>query len=201
MEYTKSNFYVPLKNFLNMVQEIWVHSFRFVPFPKSNFSMWMWTIHRCARNICITTGIVSSVCCDLDGFCFWFVGLWTCCLHYKSEHAQKELTWRLSGLAKWFMADSGIIFLCHWKWKMKTGNSPSPLGARIAQSVKQWATGCRVRVRSLPGARHFSLLHSVQTLSGAHPASYSGAAVASFPGAKVARKRIWPLTSICCRGH
>jgi hypothetical protein len=45
-------------------------------------------------------------------------------------------------------------------------------GAAIAQSIQRWATGCTAGVRFPTWARHFSLLHSVQTGSGAHPASY-----------------------------
>jgi hypothetical protein len=37
---------------------------------------------------------------------------------------------------------------------------------------------------SIPGSVRFSLLHSVQTDSGAHPASYPVGTVGSFPGLK-----------------
>jgi hypothetical protein len=47
------------------------------------------------------------------------------------------------------------------------------------------------------GARDFSLLHCVQTCSGAHPAPYAG----SLPGGKAARASSSPLTSNLCRGQ
>jgi hypothetical protein len=43
-----------------------------------------------------------------------------------------------------------------------------------------WTAG----VRFLAGARYFSLLHSVQTGSGAHPASYPIGSRGALPGAK-----------------
>jgi hypothetical protein len=46
------------------------------------------------------------------------------------------------------------------------------LRAGIAQSVQRWATGRTAGVRFLAGARDFSLLHRIQTGSGAHPAFY-----------------------------
>jgi hypothetical protein len=54
-------------------------------------------------------------------------------------------------------------------------------GARIAQSG--WMTG----VRFPTGERDFSLLHSVQTGSGAHPASYPMGTGGYFPEGKAAR--------------
>jgi hypothetical protein len=50
--------------------------------------------------------------------------------------------------------------------------------------------GVGVRVGS-----EFSLLHVVQTGSGAHPASYPMGTGGSFPGGKAAGARSWPLTS------
>jgi hypothetical protein len=47
----------------------------------------------------------------------------------------------------------------------------------------------------------FSLFHSVQTNSGAHPASYPVGLGGSFPGEKAAETWRWPLTSIYCRGQ
>jgi hypothetical protein len=42
------------------------------------------------------------------------------------------------------------------------------------------------------GAPYFSLLHHVQTGSGAHPASYPMDTRGSFPGDKTAKAWIWP---------
>jgi hypothetical protein len=58
--------------------------------------------------------------------------------------------------------------------------------ARIAQSVWRRATGWTAGVRFPVGERDFSLLRSVQTGSGAHPASYPMATEGSFPGGKAA---------------
>jgi hypothetical protein len=44
-------------------------------------------------------------------------------------------------------------------------------GVGIAQPVKQRATGWMPRIR-FPAGQDFSLLHAVQTDSGAHPSSY-----------------------------
>jgi hypothetical protein len=64
----------------------------------------------------------------------------------------------------------------------------------MAQSVQRWATGWTAGVRLLIEARHFSLLHTVQIGSGAHPASYPMGTGSKADGA-------WnrPLASICCR--
>jgi hypothetical protein len=48
---------------------------------------------------------------------------------------------------------------------------------------------------SLQGKR-FSLLHSAQTDSWAHPASNPVGAGGSFPGSKTAGEWSWPLTSV-----
>jgi hypothetical protein len=57
------------------------------------------------------------------------------------------------------------------------------------------------RVRFSAGAGKFSLHHSVQNGSGAHPASYPMDARDSFPWGKAAGAWSWPLTSIWCRGQ
>jgi hypothetical protein len=51
------------------------------------------------------------------------------------------------------------------------------------------------RFRFPAGAGNFSLHHSVQNGSGAHPASYPMGTRGSFPGGKVAWAWSWPLTS------
>jgi hypothetical protein len=61
-------------------------------------------------------------------------------------------------------------------------------------------TGWTALVRPA-GARDIRLLHSVQTDSGAQPASYPMATRISFPGGKAAEAWSWPLTSILCRGQ
>jgi hypothetical protein len=57
------------------------------------------------------------------------------------------------------------------------------------------------RVRFPAGAGNFSLHHSVQKGSGAHPASYPTKTRGFFPGSKAAGAWSWPLTSIKCRGQ
>jgi hypothetical protein len=52
------------------------------------------------------------------------------------------------------------------------------------------------RVRFSAEAGDFSLHHSVQIGSGAHPASYPMGTRGSFPGGKAAGVWSWPLTSI-----
>jgi hypothetical protein len=56
----------------------------------------------------------------------------------------------------------------------------------IAQSVKRRARGWTAVVQFLTGPRDFSLLNSVQTDSGAHPASYTTGTEGSFPVSKAA---------------
>jgi hypothetical protein len=58
---------------------------------------------------------------------------------------------------------------------MKAGTLSRPTG---------WTAG----VRSPVGARDFSLLHSVQTSSGAHPVSYEIGTGGSFTGVKELRR-------------
>jgi hypothetical protein len=57
------------------------------------------------------------------------------------------------------------------------------------------------RIWLLVGARDFSLLFSLQTSPGAHPASYLMGTGASLPRSKAAGAWSWPLTSILCQGH
>jgi hypothetical protein len=63
------------------------------------------------------------------------------------------------------------------------------------------ATGWTAGVRFPAGARDISLLHSFQTGSGAHPASYPMGTGSCFSGGKAAGAWSWPLTSIKCRGQ
>jgi hypothetical protein len=48
---------------------------------------------------------------------------------------------------------------------------PISTGVGVAQSVQQWGTG-RMAWARFPAGQDFSLLHTVQTESRAHPASY-----------------------------
>jgi hypothetical protein len=50
------------------------------------------------------------------------------------------------------------------------------------------------------GSRDFSLLHSVQTGSGSHPASYPMGTGGCLPGGKAVVAWSWPLTFIKCWG-
>jgi hypothetical protein len=56
--------------------------------------------------------------------------------------------------------------------------------AGIAQLVQRLATGWMAGVWFLAGERDVSLLHSIQTGSGFHPASYPVGTGGSFPGVK-----------------
>jgi hypothetical protein len=63
----------------------------------------------------------------------------------------------------------------------------------IAQSVQRHGTCWTAGVRFLAGARDFSLLHSVQTGSGAHPASCPMGTKVPFSGSRAAGAWNWPL--------
>jgi hypothetical protein len=56
------------------------------------------------------------------------------------------------------------------------------VGIALSFGLDDWGS----RVRFPVGAGNFSLHHSVQTGSGAHPASYPVGARGSFPGGKAA---------------
>jgi hypothetical protein len=69
--------------------------------------------------------------------------------------------------------------------------------------VRSWdisvavVTACRmVKAQSLSGARGYYLIHSIQTNSWAHLASYAMGIMGSFPGGKPSGAWSWPLTSI-----
>jgi hypothetical protein len=49
--------------------------------------------------------------------------------------------------------------------------------------------------------RDFSLLHSVQSGSGAHLTSHAMGTGNSFLGGKAAGSSSWPFTILCCRGQ
>jgi hypothetical protein len=67
----------------------------------------------------------------------------------------------------------------------------------IAQSVQRLIMGWTTQVLEFetPYGQEFSLLHVVQTGSGAHPASYPMATGGFFPGGEAAGAWSWPLTS------
>jgi hypothetical protein len=81
-------------------------------------------------------------------------------------------------------------------------------GGTVSQTRNQYEAGSKysvlhpgffkvgVAVRFSVEARDFSLLHSVQTASGAHPACYSMGTGGCFPWGKAAGAWSWPLTSI-----
>jgi hypothetical protein len=64
--------------------------------------------------------------------------------------------------------------------------------SRILHGLKDWGIG----IRFPAGARHFSLLHSVQTGSGAHPDSSPMCTGGASPRGKVAVAWSWLLASI-----
>jgi hypothetical protein len=86
---------IPLKNALDALHRKLglnqTSSFKFAPFLKKKFRPWMWIFHWGTRNVCITTGIISSICYNLSGFCLWLFGLWVCRMCCGSSHTQKEL--------------------------------------------------------------------------------------------------------------
>jgi hypothetical protein len=154
----------------------------------------MWTFYRCARNVCITTGAVSRVCCDLSEFCVWFVGLCTCWLHYRSEHPQKEFTLGLSGLTKWFVADSGIIFMHYWKHKVKIGKNLLTVTIRSQDSSVSIVMGYGLASPGLifgRGKRFFSIPQCPDWLWGP-----TQPPLQCVLGGKVAKSWSWPLISI-----
>jgi hypothetical protein len=64
----------------------------------------------------------------------------------------------------------------------------------IAQSVWRWATGWTAWVRC-PVGKFFFLFYSIQTGSGAHPASYPMDTGGYFPGGRAGGQWSWPFTS------
>jgi hypothetical protein len=68
---------------------------------------------------------------------------------------------------------------------------------RQRSRYSDWLRAGRPRIRSSSQkeGQKFSLLHSVQTGSEAHPASYPMGTGGSFPGGKAAAAWGWPLTS------
>lgn len=90
--------------------ESWVWSFKFSHSLKRNINMWIWILPRGARNVNVTRGTISVICCHLSGFCLRFVGLWAHRSHKPCAHTCKELMQGLCvisiGLAKRFAAGS-----------------------------------------------------------------------------------------------
>jgi hypothetical protein len=91
-----------------------------------------------------------------------------------------------------------------WTWSLFYSvyiQHVSTLGVRTAHSVEGQATGCTARVQFLAGAKDFSLLHSGQTGSEAHPPSYTMDIAGSFPEGKAVSFWRWPVISIWCWGQ
>jgi hypothetical protein len=57
-------------------------------FLKRHFNTWIWTFYGSARDEPITTRTIFCMCCHLDGFCLWFIGL----RHWWSSQTRKDLT-------------------------------------------------------------------------------------------------------------
>jgi hypothetical protein len=66
----------------------------------------------------------------------------------------------------------------------------------MCQASLAQAMGCMAGVWFLAGARDFSLLHSVQIVSGAHPIFYPMGNAVCFPVDKAARAWSWSFSSI-----
>jgi hypothetical protein len=94
--------------------------------------------------------------------------------------------------------------LCTWWMKQDPGDcsgfsiTPTNIHA-YAYKEERRATGWTARIR-FPAVQGFSLLHSVQTDSGA-PASCPMCTGAFLPGVKAAGAWSWLLTSTQCRGQ
>jgi hypothetical protein len=78
-----------------------------------------------------------------------------------------------------------------------------PYNWRSRDSSVGIATGHALDGRGsiLVRGKRFSLIHSIQTSSGAHPASYPMGTGVSFPAGKAGGPWGWPLTSIWCRNQ
>jgi hypothetical protein len=70
------------------------------------------------------------------------------------------------------------------------------MGSSVCISTGYELGGREIGVRFPAGARNLSLLHSLDTRSGAHTVSYSMGTRVSFFGGNAVRMRICPPTSI-----
>jgi hypothetical protein len=80
--------------------------------------------------------------------------------------------------------------------RVKLINLDSSVGIETSFGLDDWGVGVRVWY-----GQKVSLLHVVQTGSGAHPASYRMGTGDSFPGGKAAGAWSWPLNSNKYRGQ
>jgi hypothetical protein len=65
------------------------------------------------RNMWLTTKTISVICCDPNGFCLLFVGLWGCQFCSGSGHAQKQLTKDWADQAIWMRLSDDPCVFCH----------------------------------------------------------------------------------------
>jgi hypothetical protein len=98
------------------------------------------------------------------------------------------------GVEIWLHAHTIIPLPCQSiKYSRRMEKWSSHFRYMIAQSIQWRATGWTAWVRFPTGSKDFSLLHRVQTGSGAHPASYVMGTGGSFPDDKEAVAWSWPL--------
>jgi hypothetical protein len=142
----------------------------------------------------------------LKCLCFWwFLVKWDMmCVNLKHHWLQNN-SFCLSMAEKWEVTEFfTFLDFCNFQ----TNTIPLPImtqtmvtivimmcpGSAIciatAYTLDDWGVGVWVPVGS-----EFSLLHIIQTGSGAHPASYPMGTGGSFLGGKVAGVWSWPLTS------
>jgi hypothetical protein len=80
------------------------------------------------------------------------------------------------------------VFSNAWSVNGHVRNLNSSVGIGTCYGLVGWI--------SIPDrGRDFSLLHSIQTLSGTHPASYPMSTGSSFPAGEVTGAWSWPLTT------
>jgi hypothetical protein len=119
---------------------------------------------------------------------FWlpYVDFTICCLNFNTCHSPRMCRTRIINTgpssSEFFPPIHKVSSLLRYRrsWDVSVG---------IATG---YGLDCRV---SSPGMTDFSLLHSVQTGSVAHPAYYPMGTVGSFLWGKAARKWGWPFTS------
>lgn len=98
--------------------------------------MWLGTFYEVTVNACVTTGNISGICCDLDGFCLQFVRLWAWRLRCGYEHARKGWHEELVSflLEKLFAGGFQITSLCGWNDVISKKQLKSILGAASNES-------------------------------------------------------------------
>jgi hypothetical protein len=105
---SNSEYYTPLTVLQNL-QPI----FKFRPFPKRNFQVWIWTFYRSARNICVTRGSFPAyVKIYVNSVCNLLASRSAGCTAQPvtSGHISNKKPVISAALAQWFMKGSSTTF-------------------------------------------------------------------------------------------